>query len=118
MRRDRKSNAPVLALAIHLPVLTLLFLSGTEVRGLAESDGNGTPGAKFTCTNILGGETVDECTVEKGSAALANVAAGVEVKSDAQTPNANCTLGGAGAGVGSGFGLIESPSATEKLTFD
>jgi hypothetical protein len=113
-----KSNAPVLALAIHLPVLTLLVLSGGEVRGLAESDGNGTPGAKFTCTNILGSETVDECTAEQGSAALKNVAAGVEVIADALSPKANCTLGGTGAGVASGSGLIESPSATEKLTFD
>lgn len=116
------SGKPVTALALNLPWLTLITLIGGKVRDIIEKDPSasvsGNPGWKVTCTNILGGESIDECTLAEGNTALANSAAGVEAIFDAESPNANCTLGGAETGVVRGANTTFSPSGTEKLTFE
>src|SRR5262245_37550995 len=116
-----KSNSLLLYLPLNLPWLTLVTLINGHVRDVIEQDPNGgatgNPGWKTVCTNVLGGETVDECTAASPSTGLANVAAGVEAKFDAETPQANCSQGGSGAGLVTGFIFFESPSSGETLTF-
>lgn len=114
----------LLALAVNLPWLTLLYLEGTEVRDLIEKDGGGgNSGWKIACTNILGGESVDECTSAPNHVGIHTTISlpdGVELLFDKKTPKATCSVGGAGAGAVEGFDLIESPGAgaANKLTFD
>jgi hypothetical protein len=115
-----ESGTPPVAEVVSLPVRTELYLEGTEVRGMGISLGTGA--AKFTCKAPLIGMITDECTVSLGSAALANVAGGVEAKTDAKSGTADCKIGAEaarkGAGLVRGSGLLESPSSTEKLTFN
>jgi hypothetical protein len=117
------STAPT-AEAVGLPWRTELYLRGAEVRDMITPDGAGNPGWAVTCKTILGNMT-DTCTTALGSTALANVAAGVSATFDkvsSEENPANCKLGGgaerAKVGLVSGSDLIESPSATEKLTFE
>jgi hypothetical protein len=115
------SGTTALALALHLPWHTSLYLEGTEVRDMIVSSGAGEPGWNVTCTNVLGGTTEDECLAPLGSTGLANIltaAMGVTATFDAKSPNANCTIGGAGKGIVRGSVTLESPSATEPLLFD
>jgi hypothetical protein len=114
-----ESTGLTLALALHLPWLTLLVLHGTEVRDLIERDPNGpggNPGWAVTCKTVIGTVT-DECTAELGSTGLHNVAGGVEALFEALSPKADCSQGGAGAGEVTGSVLNENPSSTETLTF-
>jgi hypothetical protein len=112
----------LLALAVNLPWLTLIKLINGHVRDVIEKDPNanvsGNPGWKVACINILGSETVDECTLAEGHTGLANVAAGVEAIFDTESPNATCTQGGANSGEVRGPVTTFNPSGTEKLTFE
>jgi hypothetical protein len=114
------SPAP-LALALHLPWRTELYLVGTEVRDMIVADGAGEPGYKVICKAPLLGTITDECTAPLGSTGLANVAAGVEGIFEANSQNSNCKIGSEGirngAGLVRGSTLSENPSSTEKLTF-
>lgn len=107
---------PPTALAIHLPWHTLIVLIGTEVRDLILADGNGAPGWSVTCS--VGTDTCEEEAGAMGTTSLTNVSEGVLATFDSKTPRAKCSMGGAGAGVVTGTDLTESPSGTEKLTFD
>jgi len=115
-----ESGTAPTALAIHLPWKTELELINGKVRDLILADGNGAPGWAVTCKTFLG-STTDTCEEEAGkpgSTALANVTEGVLATFDKETPAAKCSIGGAGSGHVSGTDLTESPSGTEKLTFD
>ncbi|HWY18657.1 MAG TPA: hypothetical protein VNY27_08105 [Solirubrobacteraceae bacterium] len=115
-----ESSSLILALAVHLPWLTLLILHGTEVRDLIERDPNGpggNPGWLVSCKAPILGTVIDECTAELGSTSVVNVTGGVETVFEKVSPLAECSQGGAGAGKVEGLVLNESPSSTETLTF-
>jgi hypothetical protein len=117
-------SSPVpLALAVNLPWHTELTLFGSEVRDMIMKDvEGGNPGWSVTCKTLLGTVT-DTCTSALNSTRVENVSNGVLALFDA-TSNANpaeCKVGAEGArkaGLVSGAVLIESPSSTQKLTFE
>jgi len=116
-----KSNVPPTALALNLPWHTAIVLVGTEVRDLLLADGNGEPGYNVICQGPFGETQEDECLAEPstmGSTTLENVAGGVRgIFQGKAAELTKCSKGGAGAGKVTGEVLTESPSATEKLTF-
>ena len=117
------STAPT-AEAVNLPWHTELYLRGAEVRDMIVSDGAGNPGWAVTCKTIFGPMT-DTCTAALGSTLVKNVAGGVSAEFEKVSNEVNpatCKLGTeagrAGAGLVNGSVLNESPSSTEKLTFE
>jgi hypothetical protein len=114
---------PVTAEAVNLPwhtELTLITLGGIPtVRDMLMSSGAGNPGWAVTCNTILGNVT-DTCTLALGHTGVQNVSTGVNAIFDANSPNANCSQGGAGTGVVRGTVSLLSPGAglSNLLTFD
>jgi hypothetical protein len=113
-----KSGTTPTALAVHLPWHTEIYLAGAEVRDMVTEDGAGEPGWAVTCTNALGGQTTDTCTISLDSAGLANVTGGVDALFEEHSQSTNCSIGGAGTGCMEGTDLIENPGPSEVLTFD
>jgi hypothetical protein len=120
-----KSGTTAKALALNLPWHTELYEEGGEVRDMVTADGAGEPGWDVTCENILGGKTTDACNAPLGSTGkLINLVGGLGVSTefDAKSQAANCKVGTealrTGAGLVRGLIKLESPSATEPLTFD
>ena len=111
-------------LAGNLPWHTELTLFGSEVRDMIMSDGVGNPSWATTCKTILGNVT-DTCSFALGSVKVENVASGVLALFDSQSFVSfatECKVGAEAArkqaGLVSGDITIESPSSTEKLTFE
>jgi hypothetical protein len=110
-----KSGTTPTVEAVHLPWHTkLLELEGKphdEILG----NGAGKPGWKFTCTNVLGGTTEDECIEEEGipnSLLVENDGQlGVLARFGSEFRLGKCSLGGAEAGIVAGTVLTKSPSA-------
>ncbi len=116
-----KAGTRPIAEAIHLPWHTELFLAngGAEIRDLISAHGNGKPGYRTVCENIVGGKSEDVCEEEAGkmgSTLITNDGlAGVLGTFEKVTPKTKCTLGGAAAGTITGTVLTESPSPTLLL---
>jgi hypothetical protein len=100
-------NKPVRAEAVNLPWSTHLeerknTSTGTiELRDLIRSLTTKPPGWKVTCTNILGGETTDECTGGTSTAvesARHNLLTNFIFDKISEQEPANCGLGGTGTG--------------------
>lgn len=118
-----EAGTPPTAEAVNLPWHTELYLEAGVVRDMITPDGAGNPGWAVTCKTILGNMT-DTCTAPLGSTKVENVASGVLAlfESVSNTKPAECKLGGGagrpGAGLVNGDVTFESPSSTEKLTFE
>jgi hypothetical protein len=81
--------APVTAKPIHLPWVTKLLANG---RDEIVSGTGGEPGWEVSCNG-----TIDICQ-GKTNTAVTNVTGGVDLTFDANSPNVNCSRGGAGKG--------------------
>ncbi len=90
------------AMAVNLPWHSELILREGELRGLITTSN---AGWEVNCETIIG-KVTDTCT-GTGSAALKNVSGGVEVIAEEKSGKANCSRGGAEAGLVRGHGLIE-----------
>jgi hypothetical protein len=104
--------------AIHLPWRTELVLRAGLLTDLILADGNGRPGYRVTCINVLGGTTEDTCVEEAGKPArtvISNQLNGVLGEFNTISPLGECTIGGKEAGLVSGFTLTENPSPTLLL---
>lgn len=89
----------------------------TKIEGTRDDITSATSvGWNVECTVFGVFKVSDECTIGLSSTALENVTGGVNAIFDASTPAANCTRGGAGAGLVNGTDLNENPGAKEILT--
>jgi hypothetical protein len=92
--------------AVDLPWRTELVLVGTAIRDNLKANGKGEPGYETACETFIG-TLHDTCKTELWSAGFVeNNASGVKFAFDATTEPANCSLGGAKAGLIEGFLLI------------
>jgi len=89
--------------AINLPWHTQL----EESRDVISSSGAGTPGWLVECEGFLGIKVDDSCTLEEGSTAVKNLEAGtLETVFDAESGEANCSVGGEKQGLVIGAVII------------
>ena len=117
-------KAPVTAEAINLPwhtELTLITLGGIPtVRDMIMKDGQAAgvnPGWVVTCNTILG-KVTDTCTAELVHTGVDQIAEGVKLLFDQNSPTPNCSQGGAGTGIVRGSVLLLNPSSSLHLLFD
>lgn len=105
------NQGTVFAKALNLPWHTLLLYVGNEIRDDLTSElANKLPGYTVECgATIFELHVEDECTGDTSTGILA-VSGGVDATFDSNSPNANCTIGGAGTGVVRGTDFILSPS--------
>lgn len=103
-----EANKGVTANALHLPWKTTLELVSGELRDVIMGTG-GEPGWNVECTVFGVFKIQDECTA-LSSTGIKNDSTGVLAKFDSKTPLANCTNGGANAGMVEGTDLNENPT--------
>jgi len=105
--------------AINLPWHTQLVLRSGLLLDLILGHGNGRPGYRVTCINVIGGTTVDTCEEEAGKPAatvMRNELNGVLGEFNTEvSPPAKCSVGGEKAGLVRGTTLTENPSPTLLL---
>jgi hypothetical protein len=96
--------------AVNLPWKTELSTVNGVVRDTIKSDGNGKPGYKVECT--IGFRVSDTCTSEEGRPKVTLNTSPVPIEFDSESGNANCSLGGTGAGHVGGNLTVKSTAGT------